>query len=350
VFTFPLIEGNSTAVLNEPNTVVLSASTAKKFFGEEDPLGRELLMYDGNTSVKVTGIMADMPANSHFQFDVLVSMSTFPESRNPSWMVSEFYTYLLLQPGSNYKRLEETLRLVTEKYMGPQLQEAMGISYNQFRQAGNSIGLFLQPLKSIHLHSDMRGELGSGGDIRYVYIFGAVAVFMLLIACINFMNLSTAGASKRAKEVGVRKVMGSARGQLVGQFLTESVLLSLMAMGIALVLVKLALPTFNTFSGKNIDLSYLANIWTLPSLLMLGVVVGILAGIYPAFFLSSYKAISVLKGSSLTTSGEKGKSGISLRSSLVVFQFSVSGVLIIATLVVYRQLGYIQNKNLGYEK
>lgn len=350
VFTFPLIEGNSTAVLNEPNTVVLSASTAKKFFGEEDPLGRELLMYDGNTSVKVTGIMADMPANSHFKFDVLVSMSTFPESRNPSWMVSEFYTYLLLQPGSNYKSLEEKLPLVTEKYMGPQLQEAMGISYNQFRQAGNSIGLFLQPLKSIHLHSNMRGELGSGGDIQYVYIFGAVALFMLLIACINFMNLSTAGASKRAKEVGVRKVMGSARGQLVGQFLTESVLLSLMAMGIALVLVRLALPTFNTFSGKNIDLSFLTNLWALPSLLMLGVVVGILAGIYPAFFLSSYKAISVLKGSSLTTSGEKGKSGISLRSSLVVFQFSVSVVLIIATLVVYRQLGYIQNKNLGYEK
>lgn len=350
VFTFPLIEGNSTAVLNEPNTVVLSASTAKKFFGEEDPLGRELLMYDGSTSVKVTGIMTDMPANSHFQFDVLVSMSTFPESRNPSWMVSEFYTYLLLQPGSNYKSLEEKLPLVTEKYMGPQLQEAMGISYNQFRQAGNSIGLFLQPLKSIHLHSNMRGELGSGGDIRYVYIFGAVALFMLLIACINFMNLSTAGASKRAKEVGVRKVMGSARGQLVGQFLTESVLLSLMAVGIALVLVRLALPAFNTFSGKNIDLSYLANLWTLPSLLMLGVVVGILAGIYPAFFLSSYKAISVLKGSSLTTSGERGKSGISLRSSLVVFQFSVSVVLIVATLVVYRQLGYIQNKNLGYEK
>ena len=350
VFTFPLIEGNAATALKEPNTVVLSASTAKKFFGEEDPIGRELLMYDGNTALKVTGIMADMPANSHFHFDVLVSMSTFPESRNPSWMVSEFYTYLLLQPGSDYKSFQEKLPIATEKYLGPQLQEAMGITFDQFRQAGNSIGLFLQPLKSIHLHSNMRGELGKGGDIRYVYIFGAVAVFMLLIACINFMNLSTASASKRAKEVGVRKVMGSARGQLVGQFVIESVLLSLMAMGIALGLVQLALPAFNAFSGKHIDLSYLSNLWTLPSLLMVGVVVGILAGIYPAFFLSSYKAISVLKGSPLTISGEKGKSGISLRSALVVFQFSVSVILIIGTMVVYQQLGYIQNKNLGYEK
>src|SRR5690554_927603 len=251
VFTFPLIEGNAATVLNEPNTVVLTASTAKKFFGSEDPLGKELLMYDGNTSLKVTGIMADMPDNSHFHFDVLVSMVTFPEARNPSWMVSEFYTYLLLQPAYDYTRLQEKLPEVTEKYMGPQLQEAMGISYDQFRQAGNSIGLFLQPLKSIHLHSNMRGELGSGGDIRYVYIFGAVAVFMLLIACINFMNLSTASASKRAKEVGVRKVMGSARGQLVGQFLIESVLLSLMAMGIALGLIQLALPAFIAFSAYN---------------------------------------------------------------------------------------------------
>src|SRR5690554_3256105 len=350
VFTFPLIEGNSATVLNEPNTVVLSASTAIKFFGEEDPIGRELLMYDGNTALKVTGIMADMPVNSHFRFDVLVAMATFPEAINPSWMVSEFYTYLLLQPAYDYTRLQEKLPEVTEKYMGPQLQEAMGITFDQFRQAGNSIGLFLQPLKSIHLHSNMRGELGSGGDIRYVYIFAAVAFFILLIAAINFMNLSTAGASKRAKEVGVRKVMGSAQGQLVGQFLIESILLSLIALIIALVLVKATLPAFNEFSGKNIEIAYFSNLWTLPSMLLLGIVVGIMAGIYPAFFLSSYKAISVLKGSLLTTSGREGNSGISLRSALVVFQFSVSVILIVGTMVVYSQLEYIQNKNLGYEK
>src|SRR5690606_17381024 len=216
--------------------------------------------------------------------------------------------------------------------------------------AGNSIGLFLQPLKSIHLSSNMRGELGKGGDVRYVYIFGAVAVFMLLIAGINFINLSTASASKRAKEVGVRKVMGSDHLQLVGQFLIESILLSMLALVIALLLVKLALPAFNEFSGKNIEIEYLSNFWTLPFLALLGLLVGILAGIYPAFFISSYKPISVLKGSLLTSVGQDKKFFISLRSALVVFQFSVSVILIIGTMVVYSQLAYIQNKALGYEK
>ena len=350
VFTFPLIEGNTATVLNEPNAVVLSASTAKKFFGGEDPIGKELLIYDGNTSLKVTGIMADMPVNSHFQFDVLVSMATFPESRNPSWMVSEFYTYLLLQPASDYLGLQEKLPEVAEKYMGPQLQETMGITFDQFRQAGNSIGLFLQPLKSIHLHSDMRGELGANGDVQYLYIYGAVAVFMLLIACINFTNLSTASASKRAKEVGVRKTLGSAPRQLIAQFLIESVLLSLLALMIALLLTKLALPVFNELSGKSLELHFSSNVWIIPSLILFGGLVGLMAGIYPAFFLSSFKPVLAMKGSSLTVSGGAGKNSISLRSTLVVFQFAVAVVLIMGTMVVYNQLQYIQNKNLGYEK
>jgi putative ABC transport system permease protein len=348
VFTFPLVAGDPTTALEEPNTIVISASSAQTYFQHEDPMGKELWMNDGRDRFTVTGVMEDIPANSHFHFDILASMATFPEAKNPSWMVSEFYTYLLLQPGYNYKNLEEKLPEVSEKYMGPQLQDAMGISYDEFKQAGNNIGIFLQPLTSIHLHSDMMGELGPGGDIRYLSIFGAIALFMIVIASINFINLSTASASKRAREVGVRKVLGSDQRQLVGQFLTEYTLMSLVALLIALVLVNVMLPVFNELAGKEIAIHYFSDVWTLPSLLAFGLAVGMVAGIYPAFFLSSFKPISVLKGSLFPSLS--GKRSISLRSGLVVFQFTVAVVLIIGTIVVYNQLEFIHNKDLGYDK
>ncbi|WP_158861318.1 ABC transporter permease [Lunatibacter salilacus] len=348
VFTFPFIAGDPTNALGEPNSIVISATTAQTLFKNEDALGKELWMNDGMDRFIVTGVMEDMPVNSHFHFDLLASMATFPESKNPSWMVSEYYTYLLLQSGYDYQNLEAKLPEVAEKYMGPQLQEAMGISFDQFKQAGNNIGIFLQPLSSIYLHSDMMGELGPGGDIRFLYIFGAIALFMILIASINFINLSTASASKRAREVGVRKVLGSDQRQLVWQFLTEYTLLSLFALLIAMVLVKLMLPIFNELADKEISIHYFSNLWTLPSLLSFGLLVGIVAGIYPAFFLSSFKPISVLKGSLFPSL--KGKRSLSLRSGLVVFQFTVSVVLIIGTIVVYSQLEYIHNKDLGYDK
>ncbi|HSI76678.1 MAG TPA: ABC transporter permease [Lunatimonas sp.] len=348
VFTFPFTAGDPTSALVEPHSIVISASTAQTIFKDEDPLGKELWMNDGMDRFTVTGVMGDIPANSHFHFDLLVSMATFPEAKNPSWMVSEYYTYLLLQPGYDYKTLEAKLPEVAEKYMGPQLQEAMGISFDQFKQAGNNIGIFLQPLSSIYLHSDMMGELGPGGDIRLLYFFGAIALFMLLIASINFINLSTASASKRAREVGVRKVLGSDQRQLVWQFLMEYTLLSFFALLIAMVLVKLMLPIFNELADKEIAIHYFSDLWTLPSLLAFGLAVGIVAGIYPAFFLSSFKPISVLKGSLFPSL--KGKRSISLRSGLVVFQFAVSVILIIGTIVVYSQLEYIHNKDLGYDK
>lgn len=348
VFTFPFIHGDPTTALVEPHTIVISASTAQSLFQDENPLGKELWMDDGSDRFTITGVMEDIPANSHFHFDLFASMATFPEAKNPSWMVSEFYTYLLLTPDYDYKNLEAKLPEVAEKYMGPQLQDAMGISFDQFRQAGNNIGIYLQPLTSIHLHSDMMGELGPGGDIRYIYIFGAIAIFMILIASINFINLSTAGASKRAREVGVRKVLGSEQRQLVWQFLMEYMFLSVSALLIAMLLVKLVLPVFNDLVGKEIAIHYFSNLWTMPSLLAFGLSVGIVAGIYPAFFLSSFKPISVLKGSLFPSF--HGKRSLSLRSGLVVFQFTVSVVLIIGTIVVYSQLEYIQNKNLGYDK
>lgn len=350
VFTLPLLEGDPTKALVQPNSLVISRATAQKYFGEADPIGKVLSFKDWNQDFTITGVMENIPENSHFQFDLLGSMAGFPDAEVNSWMVSEFHTYLLLAPGYDYKQLEAKLPQVVEKYMGPQLQQAMGISLEQFNNAGNSLGLFLQPVTDIHLHSDLIHELRPGGNIQYVYIFGAIALFMLLIACINFMNLSTAGASKRAKEVGVRKVLGSGKGQLVRQFLTESVLLSLLALLIALIFVRAALPVFNELSGKNLSLQYWNNPMILPGLLLFGLFVGVLAGSYPAFFLSAFKPIAVLKGSVSSPAGASGKKTLSLRSGLVVFQFCISIILIIGTTVVYQQLRYIQNKELGYKK
>jgi putative ABC transport system permease protein len=345
VFTLPFIKGDSKNALREPNSVVISEKVAKKYFGNEDPMGKVLEFKDLNTSFKITGIMYNMPLNSHFHFDIFGSMTSLSESREPSWMTSEYYTYLVLPAGYDYKKLEAKLPQVVERYMGPQLQKAMGMTLAQFRQKGNDIGLFLQPLKDIHLRSDLNLELEPVGDIRYVYIFGAIAIFMLLIACINFMNLSTASASKRAREVGIRKVLGSLKGQLIRQFLLESILLTGFALFVSLILLYWSLPFFNRLSGKNLSLNLWSNVWVVPALLLFCLFIGVLAGTYPAFFLSSFKPVNVLKGK--FTFGNKT---VSLRSGLVVFQFFISIMLIIGTAIVHRQLAYIQNEKLGYDK
>ncbi len=345
VFTLPFLKGNPKTALLEPNTIVISEAVAKKYFGDEDPIGKVLEFKDFNSSYKITGVMRAMPVNSHFHFDLFASMASFPQSREFSWMTSEYYTYLVLPKGYDYKKLESKLPADVEKYMGSQLQKAMGMTYTQFRQKGNELGLYLQPLTDIHLHSDLNLELGPVSDIRYVYIFSVVAIFMLLIACINFMNLSTAGASKRAREVGIRKVLGSLNGQLVRQFLLESLLLTSFAFLLSLMLVFWTLPFLNKLSGKDLSFNLLSNPWLLPGLLLFALVTGLLAGSYPAFFLSSFKPVTVLKGK-LATMGKT----VSLRSGLVVFQFFISIVLIIGTIIVHKQLSFIQNEKLGYNK
>jgi len=343
VFTLPLLKGNASTVLLQPNTVVITQELANKYFGTEEPIGKILSFNGGADLFKVTGVMSKMPVNSHFHFDMFGSMAGLEEARRTSWMESNFFTYLVLPKGYNYKKLEAKLPGMVEKYMGPQILQAMGMSLSQFRTKGNELGFTLQPLKDIHLHSFNSYEMEPGGDVRYVYIFSAIALFMLLIACINFINLSTAGASKRAKEVGVRKVLGSEKSQLVQQFLTESVLLTFIALLISSILVQLALPVFNELSGKNLSIGF--NIKPISTLLVLGLLVGILAGIYPAFFLSSFKPIAVLKGK--VSAGTKR---LGLRSGLVVFQFFISVSLIIGTIIVYQQMKFIRNKKLGYDK
>ncbi|MDQ6479164.1 ABC transporter permease [Dyadobacter sp. LHD-138] len=345
VFTLPLLKGDKKTALAEPNTLVLTKKMSETYFGSQDPIGRIIMFKGSKTPFKVTGMIDKVPENSHFHYEIFASMSSFEDSKSPSWMISEFFTYLVLQKGYDYKKLEAKLPLAVDKYVGPQLKTAMGVTMSEFKKSGNNIGLYLQPLTDIHLHSDFGYDLGNNGDIKYVYIFGAVAMIMLVIACINFMNLSTAGASRRAREVGVRKVMGSQKKELIGQFLLESTLLFSIALVFAIVIGLAALPLFNQLSGKNLNMQFSQISAFLPQLLLFGLIIGILAGSYPAFFLSSFKPISVLKGKVTT---EKGS--ISLRSGLVVVQFFISITLIIGTTVVYQQLKYIQNKKLGYNK
>jgi putative ABC transport system permease protein len=343
VFTLPLIKGDANTALVRPYTIVITRAVASKYFGNEDPIGKVLDFTDDNHTLTVTGVIDGVPETSHFHFDCFASMASLPEAKEPSWMSSNYFTYLLLPEGYDRRKLQAKLPGMVEKYIGPQLQKGMGVSLAQFRASGNEIGFALQRLTDIHLHSDFTNDISAPGDIRYIYILGAVAVFMLLIACINFMNLSTAGATKRAKEVGIRKVLGSLRGQLVGQFLVESLLLTVTAMIISLLLVWLSLPAFSRLAGHDLSLSWSTLPWVMPLLLLFTLLTGLLAGAYPAFFLSAFRPVAVLKG---MFKGGRGSSG--LRSSLVVFQFFISISLIIGTAVVYRQLSFIQHKKLGY--
>jgi putative ABC transport system permease protein len=256
VFTLPLLKGDPKTALLQPNTIVISTAVAKKYFGNEDPIGKVISFKDGrNAACKVTGLFDKIPDNSHFHFDVFASMAGLEAARSNSWMTSDFYTYLVLRPGYDYKKLEAKLPQVVEKYMSPQLFKAIGLTMAQYREKGNNLGLYLQPLTDIHLKSDFAYDLSSGGDIRYVYIFSAIALFMLLIACINFMNLSTAGASRRVREVGIRKVLGSVKLELVRQFLLESILLTAISLVLAIFFMYMALPVFNKLAGQDLNVN-----------------------------------------------------------------------------------------------
>ncbi|GAB3643467.1 ABC transporter permease [Spirosoma arcticum] len=343
VFTLPLVAGDPKRALTSPNTVVISESAAKRHFGNQDPMG-QTLTFDNNQNYKVTGVMRDMPANSHFRSDFFPAMLS-DGYRWGQWLSNNHHTYIVLRAGTDYRQFEKNFDAVIEKYVGPQALQFIGITLAQFRQAGNRFRFSLMPLTDIHLHSKETIQLAPNGDIQYVYIFSAVALFILLIAGINFMNLATARSANRAKEVGVRKVLGSERPQLIGQFMTESVLMTVLAMVLALLLVAVSIPFFNDLAAKQLSIQGLLSPYWLPLLVLLPIVVGLLAGVYPAFFLSSFKPITVLKGK-VNVSFK----GAGLRSGLVVFQFMMSMVLIVGTIVVYRQVTYIQNKNLGFKR
>ncbi|RYY57996.1 MAG: FtsX-like permease family protein [Chitinophagaceae bacterium] len=345
VFSLPLKEGVPATALLEPNSIVVSTETAFRYFGNEPAIGKTLLVGDQGQPYRVTAVMEPVPENSHFHFDILASMNGLDEAKQPTWMSSNFYTYLLLRKGADYRKLQAKIQPMVGRYIGPELEKIMGLSYVDFEAKGNSLGFALQPLTDIHLHSNMTGEFEAPGDIQYVYIFGAVAIFMILIACINFMNLSTAGASRRAKEIGVRKVMGSGRRQLVFQFLMESMLVTFIAMVLAMLIVWVTLPYFNTLAAQDLGKQLQKNPSVIFWLVVVALGTGLIAGSYPALYLSSFKPVRVLKSRFAI-----GKRTLSLRSALVVFQFFISVSLVVGTITVFRQLSFIRNKKLGYNK
>ncbi|WEA02252.1 ABC transporter permease [Mucilaginibacter sp. SJ] len=344
VFTLPMINGNPATALKEPNTVVITETTAQKYFNSTNVVGKTLSI-DNNQLLKITGVIKDLPKQSHFHFDFFMSMISWPDSKSPEWLRSDYNTYVVLKPGTDYKLFEKKLAALLKKYSEGQMQTALHVNIADFEKSGSYFRLNLTPLTDIHLHSNRTGELGSNSSAQYVYIFSAIAIFILLIAGINFMNLSTARSASRAREVGVRKVLGSPRKYLIAQFLTESVLVTLAAAVIAFFTVLLLLPLFNQVSGKELVVGAQTLTWLLPALLLIVLVVGFAAGSYPAFFLSAFQPINVLSGK--LAGGFKGSW---LRSVLVVFQFSISIFLIIGTIVIYNQLNYIQTKNLGYNR
>lgn len=345
IFSIPLIKGNPQQALNAPHKVVLTESTANKYFGNEDPMGKMLLVGTDTTHYTVTGIIKDIPGNSHFEFNMLGSFLTHWRAQNEIWLSNSFATYVLLNKGTSAKDVEEKIKPVLLKHIGPELQQYMGISPEDFAAAGGRYGILLQPLLDIHLNPDVDTQFKQPNDRKYIYIFALVAIAILIIAVINYMNLATAQSAGRAHEVGLKKVSGSGKFELVWQFLVESVIFSIISLIIALLLIEFLLPYFNNLVHLNLHIDYFKKWYVIPVLLALSLVVGIVSGAYPAFFLSSFKPVAVLSGK--LRSGTK--SGI-LRSILVIFQLTVSIILVVSTLVIFRQIHYMLNKDLGFNK
>lgn len=345
VFTLPVIAGNTQTALHEPNTVVVTRSTALKYFGRTDVIGKAIETNDNTkTSYKITAVVEDVPRASHFHFNFFFSMKNV-DYQWGQHLSNNFHTYLLLKPGIDVNAFEKkAMNEYVVNYVLPQAKQFMEIkSMDDFAKAGNKLEYSLMPLTKIHLYSDRNFEISPPGNIQYIYIFGAVAIFILFISCVNFMNLTTARSANRAKEVGIRKVLGTERKFLITQFLSESTLMVVISMLIALLITWAILPLFNDVANKTITFNRLASPVILPLLIVLPFIVGLLAGSYPAFYLSSFKPILVLKG-------RLGNKRGGLRSALVVFQFATSIILIIGTIVVFRQLNYIQTKDIGYKK
>lgn len=342
LFSFQLLKGDAEQVLKKPQSVVITESTAIKYFGDENPINKTLNTDFGEFTV--TGVAQDVPENSHLVFDFVTSLTSLPFFQNKNFTSFSTHIYLELKPGADPDALEAKFEQMVNTYAAPEIENNLNTSYQQYLAAGNGYNYSLIPLEDIHLHPvEYQGEFRAGGDINDIYIFVSIAVLILVIACINFMNLATARSTERGKEVGIRKTLGSPRSQLIGQFLTESVILSLFATFIALGLVYLALPYFNSLAEKTLELELRS--LSVGLIFIFGMLVGLLAGIYPAFVLSGFNPVTVMKGKMQT-----GRNSAWLRNGLVVFQFAVSIFLIAGTLIVRDQMNFIKNKDLGYNE
>ncbi|MTI30354.1 ABC transporter permease [Xanthovirga aplysinae] len=343
LFDIKLIQGDPARALKEPNTLLLSETLARKLFGKEDPTGK-LMLLNNQEAYQVTGVYKDITKNSHYHFNLIGARSGIEDGNSNSWNFVTDYTYLLIKKGTHASALEAKLPLLLQKYQGSSFQKYLAetggsgniTDYRRYR---------LLPVKDIHLYSDFEREIEAGGNINYVYLFSALAFIILVIACINYMNLSTARSAERAKEIGIRKVSGARRPQLIAQFLSESLLLSVLALILALGIVEIAIKGFNQLLETSIQTQYLGNF---PLLITLGgiiLLVGFLAGSYPAFYISAFDSAKILKGN-LKMGIKSGK----IRSGLVITQFVLSIFLMVGAVTIYKQLFFIRHTNFGYNK
>ncbi len=342
-FDFPLIYGDSLTCLERPKTLVLRRDLATKLFGDEDPTG-QIVFLDNRKKWEVTGVF-DVPDHTHLDYEMVFSLVTRKRINSNNWFIFHYNTYLKLKRGTDPKQLERKFPYLVDTHMREGIEKTSGTSLEEFYDAGRKASFSLFPLKDIHLKSHKRGELSKNGDMKYIYIFSVVALFILLLGCINFMNLATARSTLRSKEVGVRKVIGAMRAQLIHQFLIESFILTAISIVIAYGLIMLALPYFNELTDQEFPISALFTSQFIGIVLCVMMIVGLLAGSYPAFYLSGFRPIATLKGNL-----RQGLKGSGIRSVLVIIQFAMSITMIIATTVVFQQLSFIQNKKLGYSK
>jgi len=343
VFNFRLAEGSSQTALIQPKSIVLTREQAIKYFGTEDVIGRSLTVdWDEQmTDFQITGILEEVPHNSHVHFDMLASISTYSDENLAPWFNNFIHTYVLLKEGASADDLEKKLSAFLTKYMAADFAAFLGPEAD----INDVFQLKMNPLLNIHLHPADQFEIEPQGSMTSVYIFSMIAILILIIACINFMNLSTARANKRSKEVGIRKTIGAYKHQLWRQFLSESVLLAFIALILAVLLIKVFIPVFNAIANKSLSTGLLYLPENLVTLIGITLVTGLLAGLYPAFYLTAFEPAKVLKGSALSGTGKSA-----FRRSMAVLQFVISITLIIGTLIIYKQMEYIQNKSLGFDK
>jgi putative ABC transport system permease protein len=343
MFSISLIKGTPETIFATPNSMVMTEDTALKYFGDEDPVGKYITTPQG--PALVSGVCENIPANSHMEFDFLVSLNLLGFQNRPNYVSFSNLAYVMLKEGVSPKEVEAKMPGLVERYAAGPIQAQTGLSFKEYVEAGNGYNYFFQPIRDIHLHSNLEAEIKANGNITYVYVLVAIAVFLIIIACINFMNLATARSASRAREVGIRKIVGSTKSSLIRQFLFESLVMSLISVVVAVFLVQLLLPVFNRLTQKQLEIQYLNEPFNFVFLLAIGLFVGFLAGLYPAFVLSSFRPITVLKGR-FTTS----RSGIRMRNALVILQFAISIICIAMTILIFRQMDFMQKKDLGFDK
>ncbi len=345
-FSFKLLEGDVKTVLKEPNTMVITKASAVRYFGNQSAIGQLITVGNDNKAFKVTGIAEEAPANSQIQFDLLLSSESDEDMKSNGWTNNGLYTYFRKNPKTTIESIDSKLGDFVVEHVAPELEQGFGVSFKEFEKQGGIYAYYSYSLASSHLHQvQLNDGISPRSDAKYVYIMGAVGIFILLIACINFMNLSTARSASRAKEVGLRKTLGSVRSMLIAQFLSESFVYTFVSTVLALIAVYLLLPAFNLLSAKELVFTTMLTPVMLAGVIGIFLIVSLLAGSYPAFYLTSFNPVDVLKGK--VKAGMKSKG---VRSALVVVQFTISITLIISTMIVYNQLGYLQEKNIGLDK